>query len=122
MNNANFKLKSSKQLKLPDHFIGKKRHNPLKTVRSAILRASKGIVIHEKISNDTVIISLIEKETGDLHSKYHHFFHDIYIVNTYINGGINSSIIISNLRVNTNKTQRELGVQEILGQYSLASS
>lgn len=122
LKNEEFKLQFTKQLKLPDHFLITNRVETRKTIRASVPSTSKGIIIHEKISEDTVIISLIDKGTGDLNVKYRHYPFDIEKVSTYINGGIKSRVIISNLQVNSNRTPRELEVQRLLGAYGVASS
>lgn len=102
--NEQFKLEFTKQLKQNSHFKMSHRQERRKPINNSI-PTCRGIVIHEKVSKDILIISLILKGSGDLHDLYQHYPFDIDTVCTYINTFATTRIVISNLLVNTNRNE-----------------
>ena len=56
-----FKMEYTKLIELPNHFKITHKTDPRMTIRKSIL-SSKGIIIHEKLQNNDLIISLIDRK------------------------------------------------------------
>ena len=119
--NATHKMEYTKLLKLANHFVVSHRHESRATIKMSVPKSSKGIIIHEKLLNNALSISLIQRD-GKLNDKYKRFPWDMDFVASYITGGVKRTII-SNLEIDHSRLSQtdEVPTQPIFSQQSTSS-